>query len=82
MFADKNMVYDGQTYKKGEAIHDLGSFECVSVDGKQRNYEGLSYDAPMKLPQYDDLETGSSALCLDTGEYYKYHAPTKTWYML
>ena len=73
---------DGQKYEDGQAIHDLGSFECVGVaEGtNQRSYEGLSSDAPDKLPTYDDLETGSSALCLDNGDYYKYHAPSKTWY--
>ena len=62
--------------------HDLGSFECVSVEGiNQRNYEGLSADVD-KLPKYDDLEAGSTALCLDTGDFYKYHAKSKTWYKL
>lgn len=73
-------LVDGQIYEDHEQVHDLGSFECVSVDGKnQRNYEGLSVDAT-KLPKYDDLEAGSTAFCLDTGDFYKYHAKTKTWY--
>lgn len=81
MIAGNSMQYDGQTYKKGEEIWDLGSFECVSVEGNQRSYEGLSNDID-KLPKYDDLGTGSSALCIDTGDYYKYHAQTKMWYLL
>lgn len=73
-------LVDGVLYKDGEEIHDLGSFECVSVEGKNiRNYEGLSKDVG-KLPTYDNLEAGSSAFCLDTGDYYKYHAKSKTWY--
>ena len=42
-------------------------------------YEGLSADVA-KLPKYDDLGTGSSALCVDNGDFYKYEATTKTWY--
>ena len=73
-------LVDGQIYENDVPVHDLGSFECVGVDGKnRRNYEGFSADVG-KLPKYDDLEAGSSALCLDTGDFYKYHAKTKTWY--
>lgn len=75
-------IVDGQVYKDNEPVHDLGSFECVSKEGfNQRNYEGLSADVS-KLPKYDDLEAGSTALCLDTGDLYKYHAKTKTWYKM
>lgn len=34
MKADRNIVYDGQNYKEGEEIWDLGSFECIDVEGK------------------------------------------------
>ena len=72
--------HDGQYYNEGDTIWDLGSFECVSKeDTNQRNYEGLSTDIS-KLPTYDNLEAGSTAFCLDTGDFYKYHAKTKTWY--
>lgn len=72
--------YDGQLYKDDEVIWDLGSFECVDKeDSNQRNYEGLSVDID-KLPKYDNLEAGSTAFCLDTGDFYKYHAKSKTWY--
>ena len=39
---------DGQKYEEGQAIHDLGSFECVGVvEGtNQRIYEGLLNDPP------------------------------------
>lgn len=79
MKAETNTVIDGQLYEKGEEIWDLGSFVATSVNGNQRSYEGLSTDVS-KLPHY--VESGSSALCLDTGDYYKFHKPTDTWYLL
>lgn len=79
--ADKTIVYDGQTYYAGQEIVNLGSFECVSVVGNKREYWGLSVDTD-KLPKYDNLSTGSTALCLDTGEILGYHSPTKTWYKI
>lgn len=74
------VMVDGQLYGEGETPWDLGSFECVDVEGKKRHYSGLSADAPDKLPKYDDLATDSTAKCLDTGDFYYYHAPSKTWY--
>ena len=73
-------VVDGQIYEDGQPVHDLGSFEHVGKDkdATQREYEGLSADVG-KLPTYDNLEAGSTALCLDNGDFYKYHAKTKTW---
>ena len=44
-----------------------------------RGYELLSNDVG-KLPTSDDLMTGSSAYCIDTGDYYKYEVTTKQWY--
>lgn len=79
MIADKNTTYDGHYYKKGQEIPDLGSFVATSVEGNIRNYAGLSKDVG-KLPKYDDLETGSSATCIDTADIYKYEKTTKTWY--
>lgn len=79
MIATQKTVYDGQTYEVGQEIWDLGSFECTSVEGNMRSYQGLSADVA-KLPKYDNLGTGSTAQCLDTGDFYSYHAPTKTWY--
>ena len=76
----KIIEHDGQYYNEGEPVHDLGSFECIDKeDSNQRNYEGLSADVD-KLPTYDNLEAGSTAFCLDTGDFYKYHAKSKTWY--
>lgn len=77
--AETTMVYDGITYHAGDEIHDLGTFECVEAVGMKRDYEGISKDIP-KLPHY--VESGSSALCLDTSELYEYHKPTDTWYKL
>ena len=71
---------DGQIYHEGEKVFDLGSFCCIGVEGDIRHYDGLSVDAPAKLPHY--VATGSSALCLDTGDYYKFHKGTDTWYKL
>lgn len=79
MKAEHKTVVDGQTYLPGEEIWDLGSWVCVESNGNQRDYEGLSTDVS-KLPHY--VDSGSSALCLDTGDYYKYHKPSDKWYLL
>ena len=71
-------VYDGQIYEDNAPVHDLGSFECTGTEGNKRFYTGFSADVG-KLPKYDDLATDSTAKCLDTGDFYYYHAPTKTW---
>lgn len=81
-------IFDGQIYNPGDSLPDLGSWVCTSVDKNGngeliiRNYEGLSADVG-KLPKYETgLGTGSSALCLDTGDFYKYEQSTKTWYQI
>lgn len=79
MIATTNTYYDGHWYSAGQDIPDLGSFMATSVDGGIRGYEGLSKDI-YKLPKYDDLWTGSSAFCVDTGQLFKYESTTKTWY--
>lgn len=79
MKADKNMIVDGMLYKPGDDVWDLGSFVATDSTGMMRSYEGLSKDVS-KLPHY--VETGSSALCLDSGDYYKFHKQTDTWYKL
>lgn len=78
--ADHTQTIDGHTYHEGDTLPDLGSWECVKSEGGRRSYSGLSADVD-KLPKYDDLATDSSAKCLDTGDFYFYHAPTKTWYL-
>ena len=72
---------DGHWYEPGQEVPDLGSFVAMPGSDKVRNYEGLSADVG-KLPKYDDLETGSSAFCIDTGQFFKYEKTTKTWYEL
>lgn len=80
-------IFDGQIYNPGESLPDLGSWVCTSVDRNDngeyniRNYEGLSTDVS-KLPKYTNLGTGSSALCLDTGDFYKYEKSTNKWYQI
>lgn len=68
-----------------EEATDLGSWVCTGAKrdltyGKYqiRDYSGLSTDVS-KLPTYDDLATGSSAFCVDTGTVYVYNAVAKTW---
>lgn len=81
MQADNFTYFDGHWYAPGDEIPDLGSFVAMPGSEKIRNYEGLSKDIG-KLPTYSDLETGSSAFCLDTGQFLKYEKTTKTWYEL
>lgn len=78
--ATETTVYDGHIYRAGEEIPDLGSLVCTSYDGDIRNYEG-KYKDRAKLPKYNDLDTGSSALLSDNGQlvFFKYYADTKTW---
>lgn len=72
-------IVDGQRYRPGDEIWDLGTFVATSTKGKIRNYEGLSKDID-KLPHY--VDTGSSAFCFDTGDFYKYLRATDTWYKI
>ena len=72
---------DDRYYENEADAPDLGSWVATSTDANRRSYEGLSADIA-KLPKYDDLGTGSSALCVDSGDFYKYEATTKTWYKL
>lgn len=72
------VVQDGQTYKAGEDVPDMGSLIATSVSGNIRSYEGLYADVN-KLPKYDNLETGSSCFFVDVGYLYKYEATKKQW---
>lgn len=65
---------------------NLGSFVCTEVKMECtygtfqiRKYVGLSADVS-KLPKYDDLATGSTAYCADTGDEYYYVSSAQTWY--
>lgn len=73
------LFFDGIKYNPGDELPDLGSWVCTGAKGMVRDYEGLSKDI-LKLPHY--VQSGSSALCLDTSELYEYHKPTDTWYKL
>lgn len=79
MKAITNTIFDGQIYVSGDEIPDLGSFKATSFKGNIRHYEGLSKDID-KLPHY--VDTGSAALCVDTGDFYKFEKTTDTWYKL
>lgn len=80
--ATVNTVFDGEEYKIGDEIPDLGSLHCTKVEGRnRRSYEGLSADES-KLPHYDSLETGSSAFFYDTSAVMLYEKTTDTWYEL
>lgn len=70
------VTVDGQLYNEGEEP-DLGSWQCTSHNGNCRDYMGLSKDVS-KLPK-DYIATGSTAMCIDTGDFYIYDATTKTW---
>lgn len=78
---DFTVNQDGQIYKAGEDVPDMGSLVATSVQGNIRNYEGLSSDFG-KLPKYDSLGTGSTCFFSDTGFLYKYEAKTKEWYKI
>lgn len=77
--AETTIIFDGIEYKPGDELPDLGNWVCTDAKGMIRDYEGFSTDL-QKLPHY--VESGSSALCLDTSELYEYHKPTNTWYKL
>ena len=74
-----SVVVDGKEYSDISLAPDLGSWVATSTDANRRTYEGLSADIA-KLPTYDDLGTGSTAICSDNGDFLKYEATTKTWY--
>ena len=84
MLAEHNTVVDGQTYKKGQEIPDLGSLVCIDDTKKPiREYIGFVKDKD-KLPKYADLGTGSSATLIDPNGIEdtiiaKYYASTKQW---
>lgn len=79
MTDDNTVIVDGQVYGPGDEIWDLGNWEATDANGNQRSYEGLSTELD-KLPHY--VDSGSSAICLDTGDFYMYHKKTDTWYKL
>lgn len=42
MIASGTIIIDGQTYRKGDVIHDLGGWDCIDTDGSKRYYWGKS----------------------------------------
>lgn len=75
--AERITEYDGQTYRPGDTIPDLGSLVCVSTANGRRNYEGKLIDYS-KLPKY--VQNGSSALLYDgTGNTEVYHFLHDEW---
>lgn len=40
MIASGTIIIDGQTYHKGDVIHDLGGWDCIDTDGSKRYYWG------------------------------------------
>ena len=80
MITNKTIIQDGQVYKPGEEVPDMGSLRAVSVNGNARKYEGLISDES-KLPRY--VGAGSSATLWDaSGEVriLKYEETTGLWY--
>lgn len=79
MKATENIKIDGVLYEVGEEIWDLGSLECTNANGMKRDYQGFSKDLD-KLPHY--VDSGSTALFLDTGDVYVYHKKSDAWVKL
>lgn len=77
MKAEETVIVDNITYHPGEEIPDLGSWVAIETKERYRSYIGLSEDVE-KLPH--SVDSGSTALCLDTGDLYIYHKKTDTWY--
>ena len=77
MIASGTIIIDGQTYRKGDVIHDLGGWDCIDTDGSKRYYWGKSSEVD-KLPHY--VASDSTALCVDTGELYGFYAPDSKWF--
>lgn len=51
MIASGTIIIDGQTYRKGDVIHDLGGWDCIDTDGSKRYYWGKSSEVD-KLSHY------------------------------
>ena len=78
-------VYDGQQYQDDEPVWDLGTLECVRVDGNNvRHYHartgGDDDYIRTHAPHY--VGAGSDILCLDTGKVWVFHQKTDEWVKL
>lgn len=82
MIANRDgIVVDGHIYNKGQQLPDLGSLVGTNRGEKAgRTYKGLYTDKD-KLPHYDDLETGSTALLVNGSElvFFFYEKTTDQW---
>ena len=76
MTYDYTVKQDGQFYKPGQEVPDMGTLVCTSAQGNVRSYEGLDKEVA-KLPT--NVTTGSSFLASDTGDYYIFEESTATW---
>ena len=78
MVATTRVCKDGHWYEPGEEIWDLGHWDCADdASVAQRTYFGLSSETD-KLPHY--VDSGSSAMCVDTGDVLIFLKTTDTWY--
>lgn len=79
MIYEYTVKQDGKFYAPGKDVPNMGSLVCTSATGNIRNYEGNSPDVD-KLPLY--VETGSSFLAIDTGDYYKFDQNAQVWHKI
>lgn len=61
---------DSVLYPTEDEVPKLGSIETISNNKGLREYALMSVDVPL-LPTY--CHTGSTAICLDTGDIYMFH---------
>ena len=78
-------VVDGQIYEDDEEAWDLGTLECVRVEGNNlRHYHartgGDDDYIRTHAPHY--VGAGSDILCLDTGKAWVFHQKTDEWVKL
>ena len=56
---------DGKSYESIEQAPDLGNLTCIDASNYPiRKYQGFTSDK-LKLPKYDDLGDGSTAILID-----------------
>lgn len=56
MIASGTIIIDGQTYRKGDIIHDLGGWDCIDTDGSKRYYWGKSSEVGEYAVALTELE--------------------------
>lgn len=79
------IVVDGEAYISEADIFDLGTLECVDVKaGNIRYYNALDNGDDNYIlkhaPHY--VGGGSQIFCLDSGNVWKFHKKSDTWYKL